>query len=57
MNLSNHEHYLELQVNDLDTWVKFYTNQLGFEPLNIEEFTVLLSNGYTVLKLWKDATR
>jgi catechol-2,3-dioxygenase len=54
MNLSNHEHYLELQVNDLEIWVKFYTTGLGFEPLYRDEFTVLLSNGYTILKLWKD---
>ncbi|HWP47404.1 MAG TPA: VOC family protein [Candidatus Limnocylindrales bacterium] len=58
MNLSNHEeHYIKLQVTDLETWIKFYTTDLGFEPLYRDKFTVLLSDGYTILKLWEDESQ
>jgi len=48
---SNSNYYMELHVNDLEQWIKFYTVNMGFSLIKVKKSLALLSDGRTLLKL------
>lgn len=54
MCLTNNTYYIELHVEDLNHWVKFYTTSMGFRLVKAKGRAALLSDGHTLLEICKN---